>query len=635
VTAVPGAGITDAGRSLTAPRRRAAVQALARNPLGACAVLILLVITAAVVLAPALSPQGPQASNILDAFNGPSAGHPLGFDAAGRDELAMLLYGGRSTLGDAALALTVALVLGLPSGLCAGYYAGRFDAASSWAVSLLMSLPGLVVLLAARAVLGPATAVLMVVLGVLISPAFFRLVRGVVADMRGELFIDAARVSGLPAWRILVRHVLVAVRGPVLIQASLVAGVAIGLQAALGFLGISSGPVAPSWGGMLDDAYANLYTHPVLMLWPGLALGLTTAALLLLAVALRDALDGRPGRSRSRSPRDRGTGRNTGRRAGRGPDRSPGAGAANGDAPAAARADPGNEAGTPAPRAALLSVRGLAVCYPSAGGESEVVHGLGLDVAAGEILGLVGESGSGKTQTALSVLGLLPAGGRVSAGSILIDGTECAGAPERTLRALRGRVAGYVPQEPMSNLDPCFTVGSQLAEPMRAVLGLSRRQAAARALELLRAVEIADPPGVARRYPHQLSGGMAQRVLIAGAVSCRPRLLIADEPTTALDVRVQAEVLDLLRRLQQEQGLGMLLVTHDLGVVADVCDRVAVLRDGRIVETGPARQVLRDPRHPYTRTLLGASLDDAPGRAPWQPPAESPHPERPGTGGPA
>jgi peptide/nickel transport system permease protein len=171
----------------------------------------------------------------------------------------------------------------------------------------------------------------------------------------------------------------------------------------------------------------------------------------------------------------------------------------------------------------------------------------------------------------------------------------------------------------MSNLDPSFTIGAQLVEPMRYKLGLSRADAKSRALDLLRTVEIADPERTFGAYPHEISGGMAQRVLIAGAISCDPKLLIADEPTTALDVLVQAEVLALLRRLQRERGLGVLLVTHNLGVVADVCDRVAVMHDGRIVETGPAGRVLTDPRDDYTRRLLDAVLDDAPTRAPWRP----------------
>ncbi|TYB53510.1 dipeptide/oligopeptide/nickel ABC transporter permease/ATP-binding protein [Nonomuraea sp. PA05] len=540
-----------------------------RHPLGLASALVLAAILLAVLFAPALSPQPPDASSLRDAFAGPSAGHPLGFDSAGRDILARLLHGGRNTLGGAALALAVALALGVPAGLLAGYYGGWFDSAASWTVNLIMALPAMVVLLASRAILGSTVWVLMVVLGFLVAPAFFRLVRGIVAGVRNELYVDAARVSGLSDTRIVARHILVVVRAPIIIQIALVSGIAIGLQAGLEFLGIGSGDV-PTWGAMLNEAFKNIQRAPLLLLWPGLALGLTSGALVLLAAALRDALE----------------------------DRRP--------APAAPPPVPAVVAAIPdEPREGLLSVRDLAVAYPG----REVVDGVDLDVRAGEIVGLVGESGSGKTQTAFAILGILPETGRVARGSITIEGTEIVGLPERRHRALRGNVVAYVPQEPMSNLDPAFTIGGQLAGPIRHKLGLSRAEARARVLELLAQVEIADPERAFRSYPHEISGGMAQRVLIAGAMSCDPKLLIADEPTTALDVRVQAEVLGLLRRLQRERELGVLLVTHNLGVVADLCDRVAVMREGRIVETGTAGQVLSAPEDPYTRKLLDAVLE--------------------------
>ena len=226
-------------------------------------------------------------------------------------------------------------------------------------------------------------------------------------------------------------------------------------------------------------------------------------------------------------------------------------------------------------------------------------------------------SGSGKTQTAWSVLRLLPPGGEILAGSILLDGEDLIKASSATMREVRGGRIAYIPQEPMSNLDPSFTVGSQLTEPIRVKLGLSKGEAKAKALELLARVHIPDPERTFASYPHELSGGMAQRVLIAGAVSCDPGLIIADEPTTALDVTVQAEILDLLRELQQDLGMAVLIVTHNFGVVADLCDRVSVMQGGRIVETGPARSIFADPRHPYTRSLFDAILDEDQARGPY------------------
>jgi ABC-type dipeptide/oligopeptide/nickel transport system ATPase component len=235
-------------------------------------------------------------------------------------------------------------------------------------------------------------------------------------------------------------------------------------------------------------------------------------------------------------------------------------------------------------------------------------------VDRGEILGIVGESGSGKSQTAFSVLGLLPDTARIVGGAIQFDG-EYTVAPgedkvsQDRLSKLRGKRISYIPQEPMSNLDPAFTIGYQLVTPMVRVLGISKAEATKRAMKLLADVGIVNPDRTFKAYPHEVSGGMAQRVLIAGAISCEPDLIIADEPTTALDVTVQAEVLDLIRDLQRRLGVGVILVTHNFGVVADLCDRVVVMQNGRLVEEGPVRDILSNPQESYTQTLLGSMLE--------------------------
>jgi len=252
-----------------------------------------------------------------------------------------------------------------------------------------------------------------------------------------------------------------------------------------------------------------------------------------------------------------------------------------------------------------------------------VVDGVDIAVAPGEVHALIGESGSGKTQTAWATLGLLPAGGRIVAGSVTFEGVELTGRGAGALRRLRGRRIAYVPQEPLTNLDPSYTIGHQLTEPLRVVMKMSRSAARERSRNLLTRVGISDPDRVMASYPHQISGGMAQRILIAGAISCEPSLVIADEPTTALDVTVQAEVLGMLRELQREMGLAVLIVTHNFGVVADLADTVSVMRAGAIVETGPVAGVFADPKHPYTRTLFDALLDEAPTRPRYEEPAEA------------
>jgi peptide/nickel transport system permease protein len=259
----------------------------------------------------------------------------------------------------------------------------------------------------------------------------------------------------------------------------------------------------------------------------------------------------------------------------------------------------------------VLEINDLHVAYPTADGHlTEVVRGVSLHVDAGEVLGLVGQSGSGKSQTAFSALGILPREAVVPEGSIRVAGTEVLGAEPAVLTELRRHAISYIPQEPMSNLDPSFKVGSQLRYGVRTATGLDRAAARTVILDLFQRVGIVDPERTYDSYPHEISGGMAQRALIAGAVASNPQVLIADEPTTALDVTVQAEILDLLRDLQKERRMAVLLVTHNFGVVADLCDRVAVMETGRIVEVGAVAEIFSSPQHAYTRELLGSLLDE-------------------------
>jgi len=254
----------------------------------------------------------------------------------------------------------------------------------------------------------------------------------------------------------------------------------------------------------------------------------------------------------------------------------------------------------------LLAVEHLTTVFDTGRGAPAAVDGVSFEIRAGETLGLVGESGSGKSITALSIMRLVPPPGRIAGGRILFQGRDLLALAERDMRAVRGAGISLIFQEPMSALNPVFTVGDQVAEAL-AVHGRAKGRAArARAVELLDAVRIPDAAARARDYPHQLSGGMRQRVLIAIALACKPSLVIADEPTTALDVTIQAEILDLLREMKAALHLSLLLITHDLGVIAETADRVAVMYAGRIVEEAPVRTLFRDPRHPYTRGLLAS-----------------------------
>jgi oligopeptide/dipeptide ABC transporter ATP-binding protein len=252
-----------------------------------------------------------------------------------------------------------------------------------------------------------------------------------------------------------------------------------------------------------------------------------------------------------------------------------------------------------------LAVRELRVQLRTPAGDVTIVDGVDYDVEPGEVLGVAGESGSGKTISMLALLGLLPEGAKVS-GQARFGEHELIGMPSPQLRRISGRDLAMVFQDPFTSLHPMLTIGRQLTEHVRLHLGLDRGNARKRAIELLEEVRIPDPAAALRRYPHQFSGGMRQRLAIAIALACRPRLLIADEPTTALDVTVQAGILRLLDRLRREHELSVILITHDLGVMSAIADRVSIFYAGRIVESGRRRDILRTPRHPYTRALLDA-----------------------------
>jgi oligopeptide/dipeptide ABC transporter ATP-binding protein len=262
----------------------------------------------------------------------------------------------------------------------------------------------------------------------------------------------------------------------------------------------------------------------------------------------------------------------------------------------------------------LLQVSHLTTVFDLPAGPVPAVDDVSFEVQSGETLGLVGESGCGKTVTAMSVMRLVQPPGRIAGGAIRFKGRDLLALSEADMRAVRGAEIALIFQEPMTALNPVFTVGDQIAEALIVHGRASRREARSRAVQLLDSVRIPDAAARVRDYPHQLSGGMRQRVLIAIAVACRPSLIIADEPTTALDVTIQAQILDLLREMREAFHLSLLLITHDLGVIAEIADRVAVMYAGRIVEDGPVRDVLRNPQHPYTRGLLGSMPGAAPGR---------------------
>ncbi len=571
-------------------RRSSLFRRFLRHPGGSIPLAIFVLIVLVGVFAPLLAPMDPNLVDLAAAKAPPSPEHLLGGDSTGRDILSRLIYGTRTTLWGALITIVTALVIGVPSGVAAGYFGGVFDRVATWISDALQSIPGMIILLVVAAGSRNNFELLMVTVGVFMVPGYFRIARSQTLAVRGEAYIDAARVSGLSDARIIFRHVITAVYPPVIIQTALTAGIAMGMQAGLQFLGIGDSNV-PSWGAMMLEGFRLMLTYPLMLLWPSAALGLTIAVLAIMGSTLAELVQVRTPRAARR--RRRGVLETADEVAA-----APATGSVRHEAPASA-----------------LRVENLHVVHATPMGETEVVHGVTLDVAPGEVVGIVGESGSGKSQTVFSVLDLLPATGRATADAIWVGGAEVTHATPKERQALLGRTIGYVPQEPMSNLDPSYTIGHQLIEPLRRTHGLAKAAARQRAREVLLRVGLSDPDRVMRSYPHQVSGGMAQRVLIAGAIAGRPSLLVADEPTTALDVTVQAEVLELLRELQAEYGMALLIVTHNFGVVADICDRVIVMRGGDIVESGAVDDLFATPTQEYTRELIAASLDEAEGRA--------------------
>jgi peptide/nickel transport system permease protein len=573
---------TGSSLSVAASESPRFVRRLVRRPLALVCVAYLSLFVGVAVVAPLLLPgvAHEQAGDLLGVRQGPSWSHLLGTDTLGRDMLNRLLVGTRPTAIGVAEALVAVLGLGVPLGLAAGYFGGRFDRAVGWFADLAFSIPGIIIVLVVLSVFPGSMLAGMLTFGVLASPFLMRVVRSATLPVREELYIAAAKVSGLSRPYIIGRHVLPRIAGAVIVQGSLLAGAALLTQAGLAFLGLLVAPPAPSWGGMLNDGIGAIVLQPWLIWPPGVAIAVTVLAFGLLGDVVRDTTTeawAAPVR-RTRTLRL----------------------VQGGDTePVVASEQP------------LLSIEGLSVAFPSPSRSLRVVEDVSFEIAPGETVGLVGESGCGKTVTAMSILGLLPGNGEITGGRIMFEGRDLAGLSERELRRLRGREIGLISQEPMVSLNPVLRVGWQLAHLLRVHQGLSRRAARARAVELLARVRLPEPQAVARRYPHELSGGMAQRVAIARALAGEPKLLIADEPTTALDVTVQAEILDLLRELQKERGMAVLLVSHDWGVIADLCNRAVVMYAGQVVERAELRPIFQQPLHPYTEALLASNPHSA------------------------
>nr|WP_274636128.1 dipeptide/oligopeptide/nickel ABC transporter permease/ATP-binding protein [Microbacterium bovistercoris] len=549
-----------------------------RSPAALISIAWLALLVLASLTGPLWLRYGPLEQDLTAVLKGPSAAHLLGTDELGRDLLSRIVTSAASTMGLALLAPIVAVIIIVPLTLWAARSA-RAASVMNTISEVVLSLPSMVIILAVIAAAGPNMALVMAVFGVLFCGGLYRIFIGQASSLQRQLYVEAAAVDGVRPTRASFRHVLPNMVTTVIVQFVLLFGIGIMVQAGLAFIGLGPQPPAPTWGGMIQAASRFIFQQPWMMVPTGVVLALTIIA----ANTLADILGGgeatppplvalRRVKNRMPAPVPSGTDASAG---------LSGMAAADGE----------------------LIVEDLVLGVDDG---PALVTGVSMRVAPGRVMGLVGESGCGKSVTSYAMLGLLSPGLSIRSGRIQWGGVDLARADERVLAKVRGHDIAFISQEPTRALDPMFTVGWQLASAVKRLRRTSSGQARRISAQLLADVGIVDPPRVMRSHPHQISGGMAQRVAIALALAGSPRLLIADEPTTALDVTVQAEILGLLRALVAERDMSVILVTHDLGVVADLCDDVSVMYAGQIIESGSVRDVLVRPEHPYTMALLAA-----------------------------
>ncbi|WGF86456.1 dipeptide/oligopeptide/nickel ABC transporter permease/ATP-binding protein [Marinivivus vitaminiproducens] len=562
-----------------APARPSSWSLFARNRLAVFGLALVALIAALALAAPILPLADPNVTEPAARLRPMlTEGHLLGTDQLGRDLLARLVWGTRVSLAVGVSATLIAALIGSAIGLIAAYAGGIADQILMRGIDMLMAFPYLLLALAIVAALGPGLMNALMAIAVVNIPFFARSVRGATLGLVRREFVEAARLSGLSHVRIVLSELLPNVMPVIVITMSTTVGWMILETAGLSFLGLGAQPPQADLGSMLGDGRDLILRAAHVAVVPGVLILVLVIGINLLGDGIRDLLDPRLRSGALSRPVAR-----------------------TEAAPAGERARGGSEPSDAGRH--LLEVRGLEVAF----GGTKAVNGVDFTLDRGETLGIVGESGSGKSVTALSILGLVPTPpGRIAKGSILFDGKDLLDLPLHDLQDIRGARIAYVFQDPLTTLNPVMTVGAQIAETIRRHRGVGAREARRLALDLLRQVRLPEPERRLGSYPHQLSGGQRQRVGIAMALANTPDIIIADEPTTALDVTTQARILDLLAELERETGIAMIFITHDLGVVEEICDRVLVMHRGRIVESGPVGDIFARPQDAYTKRLLAS-----------------------------
>ncbi len=552
---------------------------MARTPLGATALSLLALVFVTAIVAPWLWGAQADVTDTGDLLAGPSAEHWVGTDNLGRDLLLRTLVATRLSVVLALSATAVAVGAGILLGVAPLLLGRTLGRAVTWFTGIAVAFPGLLLALFFAAIFGSTATAAVFAIGLAGAPSFARLCQNLIAGIEARDFIAAARVGGVGRVRVLFRHVLPNIAEPLIVNATVGAGGALLAFAGLSFIGLGVQPPEYDWGRLMMDGLRGIYSNPLAALAPGLAVVIAGLAFNLTGEAAARSL-GIDDVTLTGARRVR-----RGRRLPAAP------------APAPSTSDAGDDA--------VLEVADLRVDIPTAAGDVHAVRGVSFAVAAGEIVGIVGESGSGKSMTALAVAKLVSEPARVQAGTLRFLGEDLQAPAGPRMRRMLGTSMAMVFQDPMSSFNPTMRMGDQLAEVAVEHAGMRRRDALRRAVDRLAAVRITAPARRARQYPYEFSGGMRQRAMIGMGLMVSPRLIIADEPTTALDVTVQAQVLDLLRAIRDDDGAAILFISHDISVVAELCDRVLVMRSGEIVEELDAAD-LSSAQHPYTRALLAA-----------------------------
>jgi oligopeptide/dipeptide ABC transporter ATP-binding protein len=559
-----------------------------RTPVGVSALLLLGLVLTLAVIGPFVWGARAEAIDTSQMLQGPSPEHWAGTDNLGRDILARVLVATRLSVVLALAATVVAVGVGLALGTAPTLLGRRAGGIVVAGVNIAVAFPGLLLALFFAVIFGVGATGAVLALGLAGAPSFARLCQTLIASVGDRDFVTAARIAGVGRGRIMARHVLPNIGEPLVVNATIGAGAALLAFAGLSFLGLGVQSPAYDWGRLLQDGLASIYLQPVGALAPGVAIVVAGLAFNLFGEAIAQGF----GMS---VLGDRAT-------------VVPAGALSTPFGPPEPVADDGERAaaGRPEP---VLEVADLLVTLPVDGGVVRPVRRVSFRMAPGEAVGVVGESGAGKSLMALAIARLIEEPGRVTAARLRFLGTDLLAGTERLHRQLLGTSMSMVFQDPGTSFNPTRRIGGQLAEVGRYHLGMSRSVAHARAIDRLRAVHVPAPERRAGQYPHELSGGLRQRAMIGMGLMGTPALIIADEPTTALDVTIQQQVLQLLRSIREADGVAILLISHDVAVVRQLCDRVLVMYAGRIVEDLPASELVGGARHPYTRALVAAVPD--------------------------